>query len=97
MSASFLTVHFQDEAPKFGSGRRLVYLDKVGRQWVTLVCPFRVESQRIKRQVWDGTLARSAIEQRPIKSIVRRNLQRNVGRDAPKTRKQLRKRIEAAL
>ena len=49
---SFYHVHFDDEAPRIGSGWRVVYLEHDGRKWVRLRCPFSGVSVSLSRTVW---------------------------------------------
>lgn len=95
-AAIFYLIHLHDEVPRLGSGRRLVIVDTVGHKWVKLVNPTNMERVRIKRKTWNA-LASRAVEHQPSATVIKRNLKRHVGRDAPQTRKDLRTRIEAAL
>ena len=95
----FRLIKLHDEIPGFGSGRRLVYIDKIGRKWVHLALPSTAATARIDYRTW-SQLTRSAEEfvvDQASRMFIRKALKRNVGRDAPKTRKALRKRIENAL
>jgi len=56
-------LHFNDEAKRIGSGRRLVNI-KVGSKWVSLRCPSTGGSARMTRNqfmdIWQGTARRIA-------------------------------------
>lgn len=45
-------VYFEDEAPRLGSGWRIV-LAAIGHKWVRLRVPNAERGTRIKRPVWD--------------------------------------------
>lgn len=67
----FLQVYFQDEAPQLGCGRRIVYVEKEGRKWVTIRDPFTHASKKLARDVWQR-LARKATPAKVKRAIIRR-------------------------
>lgn len=56
----YLRVHFNDEAPTIGSGRRLVFVESFGPRWVRIRSPWTYQSAKIARDVWD-TLPRATV------------------------------------
>ncbi len=50
-------IHFADEAPKIGTGRRPVVVDTLGHVWAHVRSPTKPKQgkyvQRIRRDVWD--------------------------------------------
>ena len=94
----FCTIHLNDECPALGSGKRLVFIDKIGRKWVTLACPFDATSARVSRKVWSETRGLGYQPAKPRKGVIRDALRRHVPRDLPnKSRKALKARILQSL
>lgn len=74
----FYAVHFNDEAPQFGSGVRIVYTNGKGRRKLQLLSPYNCQAVSIKREVWE----RMRPEQiAPKKTLIREALRRNIPRD----------------
>jgi len=58
--ADAVCVHFNDEAPRIGSGVRRVVVESIGPKWVKLRAPSTGTSQRIKRAVWNDVARASS-------------------------------------
>lgn len=51
-TAKILEIHFNDEAPRIGSGIRLV-VALPGRKWVKLFCPATLITERMRKDKFD--------------------------------------------
>lgn len=75
----FYAVFLQTEANAIGCGRRVIYLEHIGRTVVRIRDPFTLRAGAMKRTQWD-LVARSARPAEPnlksLRSIARRIAQR---------------------
>lgn len=60
---TFHNIHLDMEAPRIGCGRRIVFLEKTGRKWATICCPYSLRRTRVPLRDWErieraGTPAR---------------------------------------
>lgn len=54
MKQGFYRVYLHDELPTIGSGHRTLYVDRVGRLWASLRCPFTLVGARLRLSVWES-------------------------------------------
>ena len=47
----FYSIHINDELPRIGQGHRLVFIEKVGRRWITVRSPITLASNRIDGRI----------------------------------------------
>lgn len=90
MKGQFFFLHFDDEAPALGSGRRVVYVHSVGTKHVKVRAVGNLCPAKIPARLW-GRLAKSAqpvnITKAQIKNAI--SLKRRAGVKITKSMKEL--------
>jgi len=85
----WIRLPFDDEAPAIGAGLRLVFVERLGRKWVRVRCPFTLRAARLERATWDrlsrNPRARHARRPANLRARVRRWVALT-GQDAPPAR-----------
>lgn len=70
---NFYRVFLHDEAPKLGSGWRVVYVERAGRKWVALRCPHTGATARVTAAAW-AAIAPRAQPASPRAAVIGRGL-----------------------
>lgn len=87
----FYRVDLKDEATRIGSGRRTVFVDRVGPRWVPIRDPYTLRTARLPRADWNAIQATAKPIMQP------RNLKPAVTRLLKTTRRKRTKAVRAML